>query len=162
MRDLHHHSIGDASLRQGNKGFEYESAGREDEGCRERRKGWVVPPSCARSRRGSAGCSWCTVGEWTRSTHRAVSTSLMKLPGQLATGNAVLLCQPFVSAGQPPHIEEHIPKIVFVYLFKVRHLLTSLSRSLIRLRKSENLTRNLQIFFDFFAARRQAFSHLLE
>ena len=53
-----------------------------------------------------------------------------------------ILCQPFVPAGQPPNIEKHIPKIVLVYLFKVRHLLTSLSRSLIRLRKTKNLTKN--------------------
>ena len=52
-----------------------------------------------------------------------------------------ILCQPFVPAGQPPDIEEHIPKILLVYLFKVRHLLTSLSRSLIRLRKTKNLTK---------------------
>ena len=51
-----------------------------------------------------------------------------------------ILCQPFVPAGQPPDIEEHIPKIVPVYLFKVRHPLASLSCSLIRLRKAKNLT----------------------
>lgn len=40
-----------------------------------------------------------------------------------------ILCQPFVPAGQPPDIEKYVPKIVPVYLFKVRHLLTSLPGS---------------------------------
>ena len=47
----------------------------------------------------------------------------------------------------PPNIEEHIMKIVPVYLFKVRHLLTSLPRSYIRLRKLKNLTAFLKIFW---------------